>query len=201
MQEKIAPWGYLRLLEERREPVMRQDLHGVEYDSGEEGPTLWDLLCACGHEFTIRKRDFPGKRRMRTCGRDECQYAQYEHVHRPRGPAFASPQAVKQENTRLKTLLSTELGVRAEDRAEMRVNTNADNMLAHLGQERQIQVLRQQLGRPQLPPEQQAVVVSVRVPIHMLESIARLMKQLQMSRNQLIVSFIRTGIRTLEKED
>lgn len=70
-----SSWGNLTLLGFERRNLKSKDENGVEYDTGALGPALMILRCRCGHQFEIEKRMFPGRRDMRDCGRDECEYA------------------------------------------------------------------------------------------------------------------------------
>lgn len=71
-------WGYLTLLEIGSDPVMAVNtLTGKQYDTGETGPAWWLLRCDCGHEWKIAAHTFPGKKLLRSCGRDECPYTNH----------------------------------------------------------------------------------------------------------------------------
>ena len=65
-------WGHVELVREYRDPIMLEGLDGKLYDSGEEGPRMLEFKCECGHVWSIRKDMFPGRRRLKSCGRREC---------------------------------------------------------------------------------------------------------------------------------
>lgn len=68
-------WGHFTLMEEWRDEDIRKNLlTGEEYVADSEGPMMWRLLCDCGHELTIRRDDFPGRRIARSCNRPECEF-------------------------------------------------------------------------------------------------------------------------------
>jgi len=70
-----SKWGALTLIGIKDTKVIAKDQDNLEYETGEAGPQLMVLLCRCGHQFEIEKRMFPGRRSMRDCGREECEYA------------------------------------------------------------------------------------------------------------------------------
>lgn len=82
-------WAHLRILERFDELAAR----GAVTDTGDQ-IKKWRLLCDCGHEFVISEDDFPGRRRMKNCGRPQCEYAEIlkpkpepvADVERPRPP-------------------------------------------------------------------------------------------------------------------
>lgn len=65
-------WGTLVLKSVIRRPIMYPKYGGGEYHGGEYHPVEWVLECMCGHEWTIKAHEFPGRRKMRGCGRDRC---------------------------------------------------------------------------------------------------------------------------------
>src|SRR3990167_8180776 len=68
-------WGHLTLKEVRRSPRVYRDAEGNPYEGGDYDPDIWVLLCECGREFEIRETEFPGRRRMRSCGKADCEYS------------------------------------------------------------------------------------------------------------------------------
>lgn len=68
-------WGHLSLLSTRHVPVMHRKPDGSEYVADTHGPVTMFFQCDCGHEFSMEKRDFPGRRVLRYCGRPECPHA------------------------------------------------------------------------------------------------------------------------------
>lgn len=64
---KLISWGHLTLLEEWQDKIMAKGPSGM-YFTGEYTATKWKLLCACGKQFEIEKRNFPGRSMMRDCG-------------------------------------------------------------------------------------------------------------------------------------
>lgn len=74
-------WAHLKLLRTYREPVYVPGPKGVPYPSQAQSPAMLELQCDCNHVFSIRRDQFPGKRRLKSCGRLQCPY-----TPRPKAP-------------------------------------------------------------------------------------------------------------------
>lgn len=82
--QQSSRWAHLTLVRPvyRRQVIERNPLTGEEYVADTHGPPVMLLRCDCGHEQEILAVDFPGRRKMRYCGRPECP-------HGPRRPSKA----------------------------------------------------------------------------------------------------------------
>ena len=79
----LQSWGNLQLLRTYSPPIMAKRRGGGEYYTGEDAPERWVLRCECGHEFEIEADAFPGRRKLRDCGRtSECRSAKENHERR-----------------------------------------------------------------------------------------------------------------------
>lgn len=67
-------WGRLRLDSISREPLTYTNHIGT-YETDEEGPETYKLVCECGNAIEIERVKFPGKRRMRNCQKPDCMFA------------------------------------------------------------------------------------------------------------------------------
>lgn len=189
------PWGHLRFLGERQEEIVRKDEHGKEYGSGEYHPPVLDLICDCGYDFSILKSSFPGKRKMRTCGRPVCEYEQERLTKTTTASTLFGERPNPADDPRLKAL-----GEREAKRLGA-VLANAASMRERLEIEKAYLERRGKLGRPKLSVEQRGTIISVRVPIHLVESTMELAEKFKTSRNAMIVSFIKDGVRLLKKDE
>lgn len=64
-------WGHLKIIERGFDPVTAKGPNGL-YPTGEDGPQWWILACRCGFCWKFYVRSFPGRAKMRSCGRAEC---------------------------------------------------------------------------------------------------------------------------------
>jgi hypothetical protein len=55
---------------------------------------MWRLRCHCGWEWDIRMADFPGRRLLRSCGREECT-VNHPAPKPPKTPKAARAQLVE----------------------------------------------------------------------------------------------------------
>lgn len=69
----------MTLIEMRSNPRMYKSLEGM-YHGGDFDPPTMVLLCDCGREFEVARNKFPGRRRMRSCGEDDCEYSKIKEV-------------------------------------------------------------------------------------------------------------------------
>ncbi len=67
-------WGHIIREAEFRKPIIVKGRDG-EYVADTHGPLTWRFRCDCGFVWELEAKDFPGRRKMRTCGRRECPYA------------------------------------------------------------------------------------------------------------------------------
>lgn len=67
-------WGRLRLDSISREPLTYTNHIGT-YETDEEGPETYKLVCECGNTVDIERVKFPGKRKMRNCQKPDCMFA------------------------------------------------------------------------------------------------------------------------------
>ena len=98
-----ARWGNLRIANAYRAPIMASErspgFKGEDYIADTHGPRIWTLLCDCGHRWDVKVDDFPGRRRLRSCGRVECPHTP-KPKFRSRGPAgIVRTVYLGQENT------------------------------------------------------------------------------------------------------
>jgi hypothetical protein len=68
-------WAHMRLLRTYWEPLMLKGLNGVPYVADSHGTRMMELQCDCGHTWSILKEDFPGRRKLTSCGRVECPHS------------------------------------------------------------------------------------------------------------------------------
>ncbi len=71
-------WAHMRVLRRFRAPIMMRDHEGKLYVADTQGPQMLALRCDCGHEWEIRQDEFPGRRKLKNCGRPQCP-----HVNSP----------------------------------------------------------------------------------------------------------------------
>lgn len=82
-------WGHICKEDAYYKPIMALDHHGNEYIANTHGPFMWKLKCECGHQWEIEADDFPGRRKLRSCGRPECP-----HTLRDEPPRIKEAKAV-----------------------------------------------------------------------------------------------------------
>lgn len=94
----LERWGHITRVNVGNDPVMKRNLQNKEYETGEFGPTWWQLRCDCGHSWRIFEHEFPGRREMLTCGRAECRFAhpEAEQPRRVGRPSSENPSIPKQ---------------------------------------------------------------------------------------------------------
>jgi hypothetical protein len=142
-------WGYVKLVDEYCPKIMHPDPFrpGEMYDTGDEGPATWVLLCDCGEQFEILKEDFPGRRKLRDCqGRNpECEF-------------WKENQSAKVPKSR-----------------------------------------RAKLGRPPIKTEPSALV-TVYLPLRLLESLGQLSAELGISRSSLVAEMLKVQMAVYEKQ-
>jgi hypothetical protein len=64
--------GFLRLESIEERPHMEGGGVVERYHDGTFEPPEYVFVCDCGWRFNVPVRDFPGKRKLRSCGRPEC---------------------------------------------------------------------------------------------------------------------------------
>jgi len=68
-------WGHITLLDMSHLPLVARDYTGKEYIADTRGgPLVWNMECDCGIVFSIPDDQFPGKRKLKSCGRPECPF-------------------------------------------------------------------------------------------------------------------------------
>lgn len=77
-------WGHLTVEDRGADPVIEIDQHQRRYETGETEPAWVALRCECGRRFRIFEHEFPGKRKLRSCGHRECRLTP-ETEHHPVG--------------------------------------------------------------------------------------------------------------------
>jgi hypothetical protein len=66
-------WGHVTLLSSFRGPLYLTGPGGKPYVADTHGgPQMLRLRCDCGFEWEIERQQFPGRRKLRSCGRKEC---------------------------------------------------------------------------------------------------------------------------------
>lgn len=77
-------WAHIEVIRRYQAPIMLRDHEGNDYVADTAGPYVMVLRCACGHVWELRRDQFPGRRKLRNCGRPECPYASGRagHIHR-----------------------------------------------------------------------------------------------------------------------
>lgn len=68
-------WGHLKIVDIFEEELTRKGPNGL-YKTGLLGPITWRIQCDCGYMFEMVRSEFPGRRMMRDCGREECRFRQ-----------------------------------------------------------------------------------------------------------------------------
>lgn len=68
-------WGFLECVGIKTKVM--EDAGGAVQETNSRGSeAIWQLQCACGHEFEMDAAKFPGKKVMRSCGRKGCEFGQ-----------------------------------------------------------------------------------------------------------------------------
>ena len=67
-------WGNITRCMAIRTPIMSEGPGGETYIADTHGPAVYRLTCQCGHEWDILQSEFPGRRKVRSCGRVECPH-------------------------------------------------------------------------------------------------------------------------------
>lgn len=66
-------WGFLECVGIKTK--VTEDAGGAVQETTNRGSeAIWQLQCACGHEFEMDAAKFPGKKIMRSCGRKGCEF-------------------------------------------------------------------------------------------------------------------------------
>ena len=85
-QTPLARWGNVSQMAEFRMPVLgRNVMTGETYITDSQGPWAWRLRCDCGYEWEINRGSFPGRRKLKSCGRPECPHGK-QPKRAPREP-------------------------------------------------------------------------------------------------------------------
>jgi hypothetical protein len=71
---EIFRWGHIQRLSAKHAALYEIGPNGPYEADPEGGPMTWRLRCDCGHEWDLLAMDFPGKKRLRSCGRPECPF-------------------------------------------------------------------------------------------------------------------------------
>lgn len=79
-------WGRISCLRIYHKPLMIRRSDGTEYvGDNYGGPKVMSLRCECGYEWEQETATFPGRRKMRSCMRPECEFTPRPKQKRPRG--------------------------------------------------------------------------------------------------------------------
>lgn len=66
-------WGFLECVGVESRHL--EDAGGAVQEVIGRGPgVIWRLRCRCGEEFEVVSGEFPGRKKMRNCGREGCEY-------------------------------------------------------------------------------------------------------------------------------
>ena len=69
-------WGNVTLLRSYHAPLYLPDPNGGMYLADTKGgPLMMELECDCGHRWEILQQTYPGRRKLRNCGRPECRFS------------------------------------------------------------------------------------------------------------------------------
>ncbi len=82
---RMRHWGHLTVLNEWEVPEVANGPNGP-YATGRRD-VWWHLVCDCGQEFEMDRAEFPGKRAMPTCGREDCEFNKPKAKRKPGRPS------------------------------------------------------------------------------------------------------------------
>lgn len=126
-------WADVTIKDIFREPIMLPNFIEGPYHGGDYGPVTYRMLCACGHEWEVEKAKFPGRRRMKNCGRAECEYSQpkEEKPKRERAgrPGSSDPSSIAAWYITLKVQVAVSEYAQAHD---ISVGKAADSLLRNI---------------------------------------------------------------------
>lgn len=127
-------WGFLECVGIKTK-VMEDAGGAVQETTSRGSEAIWQLRCACGHEFEMDAVKFPGKKNMRSCGRKGCEFEGKGGAGAPGGEVKRLGRPVKTEGRKsavslyLPIQLMAELDVRAE-----RAGTSLSELVVRLVQ-------------------------------------------------------------------
>jgi hypothetical protein len=73
--------------------------NGETYVADAWGEVVWKFECACGHVWEILKSNFPGRRKMKYCGRPECVFR----------PNYKPPKRIRMRGVSMSIYLAQDL--------------------------------------------------------------------------------------------
>jgi hypothetical protein len=101
-------WAHLTFVRRYRVPIIEIGSGGTPYVADTHGPWHMELECECGHMFSMPESAFPGRRKLKSCGRPECPHTKPDKLSR----------APRERGVALSVYLSLDIAQRLKDESD-----------------------------------------------------------------------------------